>query len=111
MAATGYGSERYIYKDGLRQRTGFVRTIRPDIDPIESNGAFERRMDLLCRQLQAMQSVTVVLQTMNRRDGAIVECIVDATYAPTPEPIADDTRPAGGRAVERSSARGRRSTD
>jgi hypothetical protein len=111
MASQGYGSERYIYKDGIRHRVGFVRTIRPDVSPIETHAAFERRMDLMCRQLLAMQSVTDVRPTMERRDGAIVECIVDVTYTPTPEAIANDTRPAGGRADSRGVRGGRRSTD
>ncbi len=90
MADQGYGSERYVYIDGVRCRVGFVRTIRPEV--VESNGAFERRMDLMCLQLLAMRSVIDVRPTMERRDGAIVECIVDVTYAPHPEPVAEDLR-------------------
>jgi hypothetical protein len=108
MALQGYGSERYVYKDGTRHRVGFVRTIRPDVSPPETNCAFEQRMDLMCRQLLAMQGVTDVQQTIERRDGAIVQCIVDTTYAPRFEMIANDTRMAGGSADSRH---GRRSTD
>jgi len=115
MALQGYGSERYIYKDGTRQRVGFVRTIRPDVSPPETNSAFEQRMDLMCRQLMAMPSVIDVQQTIQRRDGAIVECIIDTTYAPRFEAIAEDARPAGGSADARGArgggSRGRRSTD
>jgi hypothetical protein len=108
MASTGYGSERYTYKDGIRHRTGFVRTIRPDVSPPETNSAFEQRMDLMCRQLLAMQSVIDVQCTMERRDGSIVQCQIDATYAPRFEAIAEDARPAGGGVAREYGGRGGR---
>jgi len=97
MSSTGYGSDRHAYINGIRHRTGRVLTIQPIVEPRESNSAFERRMDLACRQLHAMQSVIDVQLTLERRDGALVGCLIDVSYTPHPEAIADDLRDAGGR--------------
>src|SRR5262245_3955189 len=71
-----FGSDRYTYVrgDDSRYQTGRVRTVHPADD--ETNEAFERRMDLLCRQLLGMGGIASVSVDVNRSRGAIVEAIV-----------------------------------
>lgn len=92
-----FGSDRYTYVrgDDSRYQTGRVRTIHPGDD--ETNEAFERRMDLLCRQLLGMGGIASVSVDVNRSRGAIVEAIVSIVECPRAAPIAPDKRPAGGR--------------
>ena len=92
-----FGSDRYTYVrgDDSRYQTGRVRTVHPGDD--ETNEAFERRMDLLCRQLLGMGGIASVTVDVNRSRGAIVEAIVSIVESPRAAPIAPDKRPAGGR--------------
>ena len=93
-----YGDERHIYIDGKRYRTGVTRTIRPHV--AETNGDFACRMDQLAQALHRMNSVQAVGTKLIRRDGAIVECVVDIEYTAQPDPVRADGRPAGGRVVD-----------
>lgn len=95
-----YGVDRYCYVDGVRCLTGRTRTIRPMRG--ESNGAFEARIDGIAAELLSRHGVTSLDTAFERAAGGITQCVVTYGHPPKPEPrIADDPRPAGGRAARR----------
>ena len=91
-----FGEDRYCYLDGTRYKVGIVRTIRPHKERDETNGQFERRMDALAKKLRDWGCTTIAL-AFERREGSIVQCVIEAAYPPKVDPVADDDRPAGGR--------------
>jgi len=103
-----FGSDRYTYLrgDDSRYQTGQVITLTPG--DAETNEAFERRMDEMCRQLLGMQGIASVTVDLDRSRGAIVQAVVSVVEAPTPAPIQADRRPAGGRFNGPRGARGGR---
>jgi hypothetical protein len=97
-----YGSDRYVYRDGVRHIAGLTRTLRPVGH--ETNALFEARMDTLARRLSAMADVRDFEIEIERRAGAAVEATVRVAYvSPIPAPIASDERQAGGRVEARGS--------
>jgi len=107
---SGYGSDRYVYVDGTRHLSGFVRTLRPV--GAETGAQFEERMDVLARRLSAMQDVRSFTVEIVRRGGAAVECVVDVVLkVPAPAPIPSDggqSGPTGARVSPRGSRGGQK---
>jgi hypothetical protein len=112
LTPNDYGRDRYSYIGGVRYKVGMLRTIQPKSG--ETNSQFERRMEGMERELREQHGCTSVSIDFELRGGAIVQAIVDATYPPTPAPIADDddtvaggrvtTAPRGGRGGQRPRA-------
>jgi hypothetical protein len=100
--ANGYGSDHYVYRDGVRHIAGLTRTLRPVGH--ETNALFEERMDILAQRLSAMADVRDCEIEIERRGGAAVQATVRVRYTePIPAPIAQDERMAGGRIEARGS--------
>ncbi len=97
---TAYGTDRYVYRDGVRHIAGFTRTLRPVGH--ETNALFEERMDTLAQRLSAMADVREFEIEIERRAGAAVQATLRVLYVdPIPAPIAADERMAGGRTLAR----------
>jgi hypothetical protein len=100
---TAYGTDRYVYRDGVRHIAGFVRTLRPVGK--ETNVLFEERLDILAQRMSAMADVRDFEIEIERRAGAAVQATVRVLYLdPIPAPISADDRPAGR--VEARGSRG-----
>lgn len=98
-----YGFDHFIWRDGERLRTRYVRNIRPRD---ETNAEFQHAMDRMAAELSAMHGVTSVEYVFAWRDGAIVECILDVQHTPRPIAVIEDDRPAGGRPMSPRGNRG-----
>src|SRR5262245_42747957 len=99
---TGYGSDHYVYRDGVRYVAGYTRTLRPVGK--EGNARFEERMDIMAQRLSAMADVRQFQPDIERRAGLAVEATVRVLYKePQLSPIAQDDRLTG-----RAEARGSR---
>ena len=103
MPSDYFGFDHYTWRDGQRLRTRIVRSLRPG--PDETNSQFEESMSTMAAELAQMNGVTNVGFSLEWREGAIVECIIDVEHTPRPIAVVEDDRPAGGRA---GGARGRR---
>jgi hypothetical protein len=82
-----------------------VRTVL--LTTAETNESFQRRMDLLARQLLSFERIASVSMDMDRLAGAIVKCTLTIVEAPPPTPIGPDARLAGGRFSGRGARGGR----
>lgn len=103
-----FGIDRYSYVNGVRCRVGVLRTIRPADG--ETNEEFQARIDALAKELFARHGATDVGTDFELAAGGIVQCVLNVSYLPRPEPqIAPDPRPAGGRVIAMRGARGRQS--
>lgn len=93
-----FGVDRYCYIDGVRFKVGMVATIRPFTG--ETNGDFQRRIDVLAQTLLKSYGATTINTDFEKAAGGFTQCIIDVTYPPrAAAEIADDNRPAGGRVV------------
>lgn len=100
---TDFGKDKIFYLDEVRYRIGLVRTLRPNEG--DTNEQFERRMHDLAGKLRKHGAASVSMN-FERRDGALVECVVDVSTAPVEFDIKPDTRPAGGRTQGPRGSRG-----
>jgi hypothetical protein len=92
--ADGYGSDRYVYRDGVRHIAGFTRTLRPAGK--ETNAFFEERMDILAQRLSSMVDVREFDVEIERKAGLAVQATVRVLFVdPIPAPIAQDERACG----------------
>jgi hypothetical protein len=105
-----YGNDRFTYRRGeSRRRIGRAEDIRPQ--PHESNEDFQRRMERMVECLLELHpEIESVDLQFERRAGVLVECTIDAIYAPTPEVIQPDTRSTARRAEPRGSRGGQKHT-
>lgn len=100
-----FSTDRYVYIDGLRYKTGFACTIRPKDG--ETNGQFERRMDQIAQTLRTSYGATALTIELQRAAGGITQALLDVTYPPrAATEIADDDRPAGGKVIHMRGQRG-----
>jgi hypothetical protein len=91
----GYGSNRYIWIDGVRHKRGFTTTVPPMKH--ESRAAFEWRMNNWAERLAALPNVASFEIEIKLTDGKATMAIVHVTLAePELAPLgADDDTPTG----------------
>lgn len=90
-----YGHDRFIRMNGKRLRVRMVRTIQPK--EVETNAAFERRMEQMIDALEQMSGILRVEYEFERRAGSITQCRIEADHEPREACVLEDSRPAGGR--------------
>lgn len=101
-----YSFDHFVFKNGVRLRVSFTRTIQPRKDGMETNAEFERRMDGLAEALSAMDGVLDVEYVLERRAGHIAQCVIEVQQEPRPVAVLEDNRPAGGHFGAPRGARG-----